>query len=364
MSEITSTQFIAYNNFIKTPSPKNAFDLVVSCHTYISMLASKWHQPNMTRRVKINEIITEMYLILLEDFTSSKAINCNSAFSYLDSRLKSLIYPPKDNFLVDFSKVTSSITSNEKFTYNKICMIKEIVKIIRRNLLETSFTKGGIVPFLFIHIYPKIRWISELLAKKENLPQESRYEADAKRINRFNNKLRLDFENLSYGDWHEIADWSFVERRHLAWKIINISPKEVELDNTENLHLINEWRENFNVHSEQNLDKLEIAEKVFKSMVITFPNKEKKLMAAEETELFRKPTNIIYQLIGDFYDNSTRLEEPIKNINFFDTFSENDLSMAKEDLEFMEVARELGDWFEKMLNQHNKFSIESNNWKY
>ena len=54
MAGNTTTQFNAYNNYINDPSPENALEFVISCHNYISVLASKWHQPNMTRKVKIN----------------------------------------------------------------------------------------------------------------------------------------------------------------------------------------------------------------------------------------------------------------------------------------------------------------------
>ena len=136
MTDTNNLQFTAYKNFITDPSPQNALEFVISCHKYISITASKWRQPNMTRKDKINEIITEMYLILLEDFSSGKAITCQSAFAYLDSKLKRLINPAKKHFFSSLTDISPILLSTEnRFTIEKVNMIEEIVRIIRKNVL-------------------------------------------------------------------------------------------------------------------------------------------------------------------------------------------------------------------------------------
>lgn len=366
MSDYTQSQFKAYNNFIKFPSSKSAFEFVVSCHNYICVLASKWHQPNMTRKVKINEIITEMFLILLEDFSTEKAITCKSAFAYLDSKLKSLIYPAKNHFLSDITEVDfNNISLSKHFSFEKVKMTEEIVKIIRQNVLEYSFNKNSLAIFLFIHIYPKIHWISEIMAKRENIPVEQRYETDVKRINRFNYKLRKDFENLPSGNWHEILDWSPSEKRHLAWKIINISPTEVEFDVVDYLPLIDNWRETFKSHDPKNYDNIIVAEKVYKSMADNLFKNESSLMVAEETYSFGNQQNIIYQLIGDFFNEEERVNESVKDFKLYDNLSDSLASNAEEDIEFMEIANELSGWFGKLLTERNKSTTAKNTkWHY
>ncbi len=353
MSDNTNNaQYTAYNNFIKNPSPQNALDFVISCYKYISILASKWQNPSLTRKNKINEIITEMYLILLEDFSAGKAVNCQSAFSYLDLKLRRLVNPARKHFFSDITEVSPQLLSTkDNYTFEKICMIEEIVHIIRSNVLENYLDKSGLVIFLFIHIYPKIHWISELMAKRTNIPVESRYEADAKRINRFNNRLRKDFNNLTNGDWHEIRNWSHAERSHLAWKIINIAPEEVDNDISNKLILIEKWRENFDVHSSQNLDNLSLAEKIYQSMAKNFPKNP--TVSEEEVDFWGKPINIISQLIGEFYEENSHIEESKLDIDLFDNSSNYD-NIAEEDTEFLEVAKELSNWFGKLLNERNK----------
>ena len=358
MAEATATQLDAYNNFIKNPSPQNAFDFVVSCHKYISITASKWHQTDLSRKDKIKEIITEMYLILLEDFSSGKAVSCQSAFAYLNSKLKSMINPPKKYYFSSLNDVSPTLLSvNEQFTFEKVNLIKEIVRIIRKSVLEDSFNNNGMVPFLFIHIYPKIHWISELLAEKENIPVESRYEADAKRLKRFNNQLRKRFNSVTNGDWREILNWNQTERRHLAWKIISISPEEVGLDAAEDLTLIDKWRESFNIKSHQNLKNLIVAQNVYDSMCKCLPRDN--LIAAEESEFWGTTPDIISQLIGDYFDNTSIVKE---NEEEFKALESCSLS-AENDKEFMEAAQELNKWFGKLLSERNKLMAENKlNW--
>lgn len=358
MEETSNVQFTAYNNFIKVPSPQNALDFVISCHKYITILASKWREPGMTRKNKINEIISEMYLILLEDFSAGKSVTCKSAFAYLDSKLKRLVNPANKHFFSDLSEVSPSLLAGrDQLTFEKVNMIKEIVKIIRNNVVD-NYSNNGLLLFLFIHIYPQIRWISELLSKNENIPFESRYEADLKRISRFNNNLRLEFNKLANGDWRDILNWNQAERSHLAWKIINIAPAEVESNTSEDLTLIDNWRENFDLHASQSLDKLSSAKKVYSSLIKCFQKSGNQLRVEEERDFWGKPPDIISQLIGDFYNHEGTVQENIAEYTLFDSIEESAESNAEKDLEFMEVARELNKWFGTLLAERNKKSAE------
>ena len=355
MTETNTLQFEAYNNFIKDPSPQNALDFVISCHKYICVTASKWRQPNMTRKDKINEIITEMYLILIEDFSSGKAIGCQSAFAYLDSKLRRLVYPAKKYFFSSLTDISPTLlTSNNPFTIDKINMIEEIVRIIRKNLFKDSLSNNGLVPFLFIHIYPKIHWISRILAEKENTSAESRYDADAKRLNRFNNQLRNQFNKLANGDWRDILNWSLTERRHLAWKIISISPKEVELNAADDLNLVYNWRDNFDIHAHQEISNLDSALNVYSSMSRCFLKENPDFVAEEENDFWGTSPDVISMLISDFYADESVIKEDEEEFESVSQNFDNSTSNAANDLEFMEAAQELNKWFGKLLAEHNK----------
>lgn len=349
----TDEQFIAYNNFVNSPSAKTALAFILTCHKYIGVLASKWHGSGLKRKAKINEIITEMTLILLEDFSAGKAIVFKAALSYLDIKLQRLVNPSRKHVFSDIDKISPldmASTQNE-FTVDKLEMVDEIVNIIRNRVLEEDCHGEEITAFLFIHIYPKIHWISELLAKKTNVPAKTRYEADAKRIKRFNNSLREKFNYLESGDWHDILNWSQSERRHLAWRIINISPKEIEQEYIDDLKVVENWRETFEFCEDDYIKNLESAERVYASMNKCLVRDEgKEFMVAEEPEPWGTPPDIISQLIGDFYSESTVVNEPENTYNVSETLPDK----PEDDEEFMEVALELSKWFGDMLDKKNR----------
>ena len=355
MAEINKNdaQVLAYNNFIKSPSAKTAMLFVLASGKYIGILASKWREASMNRKSKIYEIMAEMYLILLEDFCAGKAVMYNSALAYLDMKLKRLIYPSKKNVFIDIDSInTSNMATTDTFTYEKLVMVDEIVNVVRCNLFNNYDNEDGLIPFLFIHIYPKVRWISELIAAKQNTDAKVRYGADAKRIERFNTNLRKDFNNLASGDWKEVLNWSKGERSHLAWKIINISPAEIPAYEADELIALENWRENFHTDAEENITKLSCAENIFNSMNRYAP---KKMAVAEEAAEWGKPVDILSMLIGNVIDDNFCVRE--KEMPFDDSaFDDYD---PEKDPEFMECALELSQWFGNMLEKRNKKAPEN-----
>lgn len=352
-------QIMAYEAFVKAPSAKTAYDFIISCHKYIGIAASKWIKSGLDRRTRINEIITEMLLILLEDFSSDKAVVPKAAFAYLDIKLKRLVNPGRRRIFMDIDSIKPSKLSEENnFTFEKIDMVKQIVQVVRGSIFSGYGKNTGLVPFLFIHIYPKIHWISELLAAKDNDLAQKRYEADAKRLNRFNAKLRKKFDSLDSGDWRDIIHWSQTERRHLAWKIINISPTEIDSNVFNELEVIENWRENFDVHSQQKVDLLISAEKIYQSMANNFIQKEKSFFVEEEAEEWGSASDVISLLIGEA-STEIKVEESVKTYKDLN----NNPDSPEIDLEFMEVAQELSKWFGNLLSQRNKKAVEKTlNW--
>ena len=171
------------------------------------------------------------------------------------------------------------------------------------------------------------------MAERENVSVESRYEADAKRLNRFNNQLRNQFNKLTNGDWREILNWSLTERRHLAWKIISISPKEIELNAADEIiDYINKDMSKIN--------NIEI------DNISSYTRKENDF---EETS-----PDIISMLISDYYAVENVVNEDEEDFESLGQCFENSTSNAEKDVEFMEAAQELNKWFGKILTERYK----------
>ena len=234
-------------------------------------------------------------------------------------------------------------------------MIDEIVQIVRGCVLGYN-QENKLVPFLFIHIFPKIHWISELLAERSHTDVNQRYDTDRKRMNRFNERLRISFESLSAGDWHEILEWGQLERRHLAYRLTSISPKEVYSDVVEDLNLFAQWRENFSICQKQDLSKLLLAENILSSMNRLYVKNKIAEVAGEEAVPWGRTPDILSMLMGRIVESHVCVaegEEPYKGI----------CDKPEDDAEFMDVASELNKWFGNMLLERNKRASENRlNW--
>lgn len=346
-------QELSYLRFSKEPTGRNAMDFIFTCRGYINRLIARWHA-RMSRKDKYMELLTEMYLVLLEDFSSGKAVSCRAALSYLDCKLKRVVKPYRNkycDFYGDFSAVDNIIAhSLGPYDFEKVELIEEIVKIIR-NVIFCDFARNdNFFVFLFVHVFPNINWISKILAERNNIPFETRYAADRKRLLRFNEILRKRFSEMKSGNWRDVLDWSHFERSFLAWKIINISPIEVDSSVTEFLPVIDSWREDFNPKESQELEKIAMAEKIFTSMQTRFGMPKESLMAAEEAEPWGEPPDIISKIIAWCHaslEDNVNLCEPR---NFDSDFCYDD-SDPEADAEFEEVAEELSKWFDDMMKK-------------
>ena len=352
----TPKQIIAYENFVKKHSPENALNFILSCYKYIATKAHKWFLPGASRRDKIYDIMAEMYLVLLEDFCECKSEVCKSALSYLDLKIKRLIDPSRKHVFSDIDEVLpNQLSTVDSLTYEKLEMIDEIVQIVRGCVLGYN-QENKLVPFLFIHIFPKIHWISELLAERSHTDVNQRYDTDRKRMNRFNERLRISFESLSAGDWHEILEWGQLERRHLAYRLTSISPKEVYSDVVEDLNLFAQWRENFSICQKQDLSKLLLAENILSSMNRLYVKNKIAEVAGEEAVPWGRTPDILSMLMGRIVESHVCVaegEEPYKGI----------CDKPEDDAEFMDVASELNKWFGNMLLERNKRASENRlNW--
>lgn len=353
----TNEQLLAYESFTRENSPENALRFILSCYKYIVIKAFKWRLPGVRRRDKIFDIMAEMYLVLLEDFCGCKSEACKSALAYLDLKIKRLINPGRKHIFSDIDEVLpESFSTVDSLTYEKLSMIDEIVSAVRRLCVLNCDSNNGLVPFLFIHIFPQIRWISEIMASKEKIAAEQRYEADVKRIKRFNAKLRESFNFIKSGDWREILNWGTLERRHLAYKITTISPKEIFADTTDDLEKLDNWRDNFDVSQKQDCEKLGNAEKVLLSMNRHFSEKGDANVVSEEALPWGTVPDILSMLLGKVVVDKGFVTEEAGGYAGFGNNPESDS-------EFMEVASELNKWFGNMLAERNKRALENRlNW--
>jgi hypothetical protein len=245
--------------FIKEPHPRNAFSLITSSKPFILKHVKSWRNSNLSPSDKIKEIMSEMFLILLEDFDSTRINHPRGVISYLNLRLKRMTMPYRDSaysfgLAGDFEDM-----GRMELTPFRLEMIREVVFAVRKTLVEAK-AEVGLLEFMFIHIYPEIAWISRILAENYQEEYALRREKDKKRHQAFNSRLHSRLAQIDSGTWTEIKDWSAGERSHLAWRLIHLSQKELGSAKIENLELIENWRETISPKAPQKQDYLPVVE--------------------------------------------------------------------------------------------------------
>lgn len=348
-----------FSRFCQNPCGKTAFQLIQECKKMIFSQAVKWCDQNLSLEEKIREIVSEMLLILLEDFDSKKATHPNAIFRYLSEKIKRLTIKRKSRmvFVDDFSSIE---TGRYNFSALKLQLADEIVSNLRHFLLTYPDPKVVDLEFLFIHIYPEVRWISRLLAENNKIEEEKQIEADKKRHIRFNKGLRTVFKNLQNGDFSEISDWSNGERSHLAWRIISIAPFEVSDEVEKQRQELEDWREIINRREAQLPDRLNIARKVLENMkqfrkYEALPSQIH--IMAEETAPYGEEQDLLFTLIGCL-DNSDHISEresewalEDENINF----------TPEAEKIFEQVTEDLCNWFDSLVTEKYKCAQNQKN---
>jgi hypothetical protein len=248
-------------------------------------------------KAKIQELMAEMFLILLEDFNPEQINQTASALSYLKLKLRRLTRISK-NKPVAFSFADEKPDSGRiNFTPLRLELTDEIVQAIRQTLANQTKEKAGLLEFLFIHIYPEIAWASRLIAQAYDQNPDKRHAADKKRHQKFNLELQNSFKNLKNGNWQDIRNWSSGERSHLAWRIIDISPRETSLTLSEELEKLSQFRENFSKKAQFATSQLEPAEKVFIALQNNWNNIPQKI-AAEPAATYGEAPDLISMLVS------------------------------------------------------------------
>ena len=347
MSDTTSAEALV--SFISMPTPASAFEVIKSCKSYIVNIASSWRSPNLTREDKIRELMTEMLLILLEDFDASRLNHPNSVLLYTHKKLKRLTHQSNKLQPIFIDPHDLEETGRYNFSPSRLELSEEIYQTIRRCLLCNIDNEMSLNTFLFIHVYPEIAWTSRLIAQYKNIDPGTRLEADKKRHARFNAMLKAEFALLQNGDWHEISTWSGGERSHLAWRIINISPAEVTGEAEKLLTSLEQWRETIDRRQPQTLNDLENAINLLASMKQVYRNRKNLMIAAEEAAPYGEEADLLLQIIGSPIEAPCACESDKE----YD-ISASEQATAGEDALFDKIAEEVTQWLAELVSEKQK----------
>lgn len=288
----------AFAVFSRQPAADSAFALIKSCQDFIFQQARNWREPALSLSDKMREIMSEMLLILLEDFDPGKTTHPNSVFSYLKAKIMRLTRPYRNKSLIFVDNCDLLDTGRCNFSAGRRQLAEEIFCVLRRFLLGYSDSAVSQLEFLFVHIYPEVRWISRLFAQHNGIAENTQIEADKKRHQSFNRNLRAALGKLQNGEFQEILHWSSGERSHLAWRIINIAPAEIDSALEPERQRLADWRENIDRRQPQQLQSLELALKIHKSMQNNRSDRQKFYAAGEEAAPYGEEPDILLQLIG------------------------------------------------------------------
>jgi len=329
--------------FIEQRSPENAYKLIDSAREFVARHAFFWRNNNLSISDKIREIMTEMFLILLEDFAPDKVNHPNSILRYLNLRLMRLTRPPRrretsfglSEDLSDLGRINIDPLRHQ--------LSEEIFLCVRQNLAQIEDSRLALLEFLFIHVYPEVAWASRLIAKKHDLDAGKCFATDKKRHSKFNERLRNSFKNLDAGDWRQITEWSAGERSHLAWRIIDITVAETSEEALDYLSSLEQWRETIDRRSEQDTSNIDIAEKILAKMQ-QYYRSTSFIVEDESAAPYGETTgdDVLLKLIGPVAGHFSVAQEPEE--------WEQSAGATIELAEFEEVAAEIRLWADKLLN--------------
>ena len=346
----------ALQKFLAQPGPETAFGLIVSCRGYLNNIAASWRELSLSREEKIRELAGEMLLVLLEDFNAGRVLHLRSVLAFIHQKLKRLTRPYRTRETAFGLAGDLPETGRTCFTPLRLAFADEIFATVRSFLAGYPDANTAQLAFLFLHVFPEIPWASRLLADYEGVDPTRRLEADKKRMAGFNQNLRIRFRDLSNGDWREITEWSGGERSHLAWRIISISPAEVEPDTETELQCLDNWRESIDRRQPQSQQNLLAAMQVFSSLRRRRPvvvGAESQMLAAEEAAPWGDTPDLLLQLIGRPCEISGVAAETDEWPDF-DAFARRVEKV--EDPAFNLLAEEVSSWFAELYSAKGKKS--------
>lgn len=350
----------ALQKFLAQPGPETAFGLIVSCRGYLNNIAAGWRELSLSREEKIRELASEMLLVLLEDFNAGRVLHPRSVLAFIHQKLKRLTRPYHDRATAFGLAGDLPEIGRAGFTPLRLAFADEIFATVRNFLAGYPDANTAQLAFLFVHVFPEVPWASRLLADYEGADAARRLEADKKRMASFNHNLRIRFRDLKNGDWRDINEWSGGERSHLAWRIISISPAEVEREADADLQRLNAWREDIDRRQPQTQQNLLAALQVFSSLrrqrsAVDF---EPQMLAAEEAAPWGDSPDLLLQLIGrprEVGGVAAETEE------WPDFDSAGCLATDVEDPDFNRLAESVSNWFAEIYRAKSKKTEQNRN---
>jgi len=352
---MSDEQFVAaLNVFTRKPAADSAFRLINSCRDFICRQAMRWREPALSLSDKMREIMSEMLLILLEDFDPARMTHPNSVLAYIQTKIMRLTRPDFKRRLVLLDNCDELESGRCNFSPERLRLADEIFVILRRSLLSWHDYETARLEFLFIHVYPEIRWISRLTGNNSGEDENTRIERDKKRHQSFNRNLRNELAGLQNGSFNEIMNWSSGERSHLAWRLINIAPAEISSELESDRQKLAEWRENIDRRQPQPSANLVLAERLLKDMKTIRMSQIS--CAAEEAAPYGEEPDTLLQLLGHPIETQHVAED---STSWDDTTVTMSDSVSTE--LFEKVAGEVSNWLENLTPDKKAAEIKNKN---
>ncbi len=335
--------------FVANANPANAMAVIQSCEGFVVKHAMSWKNPALSPAEKIREVMAEMFLILLEDFRADLSKSTFSVLSYLGLKLRRLVRPEPVRVMA-FAEMGEFIdTGRYNFSQAKMSLTNEIVNAVRCTLAQQKMQAGGMLEFLFIHIYPEVSWASRVLAETYQEDQQQRHAADRKRHVKFNQTLRSYFNELKCGSWQDIRDWSSGERSHLAWRIIDLSVAQTDGKLLEELNVVAEWRDNFTKQKSVVDNGVAAAQKLFLSLKNRYlPVVEPARVAAEEAQAYMTEFDLLGSLLARVSSNN-QVADAAKKYGVPVVKQDESIVANMFAQDFKQAADEISQWLKQLL---------------
>lgn len=232
----------ALSSFLAAPE-RGVDGLLNAFGPFVMDQARFWQRSCLTFTDRCREILTELFLILIEDIRVEKVNRPESVLSYLNLRLRRLTRPTPSR-ATPFG-LTDDLPDSGRccFTPLRLEIVRELTECTRSALVNDPHEATRLLEFLFIHIAPDLASASRFLAVATGAQAESRIEADKKRHQAFTRQLRSRFESMRSGDWRDVSNWSGGERSHLAWRLISFTRFEQSKMGESMAAAVEEWRD-------------------------------------------------------------------------------------------------------------------------
>ncbi|NLI79225.1 MAG: hypothetical protein GX442_22620 [Candidatus Riflebacteria bacterium] len=229
--------------FLARPDRRTVEPLLLACREFVLVQAAAWRQAGMALQDRCREILSEMFLLLMEEVDGGRLPRPDSLLAYLALRLRRLTRPKRERALAFGLEPDLPEVGRCELTPFRRDLVREIVGAVRRALLSEAREDTKALEFLFIHVRPELAWASRQLARRDGKEPETRQEADKKRHQAFHRGVRDRFDDLRSGDWREVAGWSAGERSHLAWSIIDLAAEEARHLGESHYQALESWRD-------------------------------------------------------------------------------------------------------------------------